>query len=163
MVNHVYTILRDSCEWARNMPSEKQRRPLQLVSAGGPLKFVKMAILRPFPKTLGSSQSVLVRMIRYMKLKRAIHISMMTASHTAPFSWTNGHSCMESPNIFWKTTEHRLSGSFRVFLRLFGTNQLATTAYNSQTNKQPERFNKTIIARLWHKVDDHQRNQDIYM
>lgn len=59
----------------------------------------------------------------------------------------------------WQTAERILQVSFQNALLLFGykiSNNLRTTAYQPQTNRQAERLNKMIFAQQLHYVAEHQ-------
>ena len=46
---------------------------------------------------------------------------------------------------------------------MLGLKHYLTTAYHPQTNRQVERLNKTIAARLRHYTEEHQRDWDVYV
>lgn len=75
MVNVVYKTVRDCCKCSRNKPGDKSRRSLQLVQASSPLDFVRIDILWPLQKMLNGNQFVLVMIVCYLKLIRAVSMA----------------------------------------------------------------------------------------
>lgn len=83
MGRKVYRTLGYCCKWARNRISLKEKRPLKLFSANGPLQFLVMDILSLLPKTATGNQFVMAITNRYTKLTRAIPSSKTTETHGA--------------------------------------------------------------------------------
>lgn len=46
---------------------------------------------------------------------------------------------------------------------MLGINHLTATAYHTQTNRQADRFNKTLVERLRHYVAEHQNELHEYL
>ena len=52
---------------------------------------------------------------------------------------------------------------FDAVCTLLGVGHNLTTAYHPQTNGETERFNRTLVQRLRHYVEEHQRDRDEYI
>jgi len=107
---------------------------------------------------------VIVITDRYSKLTRAIPVASITAPHVASIfvdHWVIPYGIPEQ--ILSDNGKQFVSKFFAALCAFLGAKLTTTTAYHPQCNGQTERYNKTIIARLRHYVDEHQSDWDEFV
>ncbi|CDF40971.1 unnamed protein product [Chondrus crispus] len=141
MANNVYSTVRNcqSCSATRSTIVRHQK-DIKLFPAAGPLEFVAMDLLGPLPKTAHGNQFVLVITDLFSKL---------TCSIALPPQYVLTDNGPQFAAKF-----------FDAVCALLGICHYLMTAYHQQANGQTERFNKTIVQRLRHYVEEHQRDWD---
>lgn len=73
--------------------------------------------------------------------------------------------------MFYGASSYRFTeNATKIFRKCFGTlrtnlgsKDMRTTAYRSQTTKQVEFYNKTVVTRLHHNVVTYQRDRDLFV
>lgn len=118
----------------------------------------------PLRKHLQRIEHVLIIRDRYSKLARAIPKSNTTSSYVAILflaHWIIQLGILTI--IFTKNGAQFVSMFFQYFSIQLTTKHFTSTSYRSQTHRQDERFNKTIMTRLGLHVAEKQRNWDMSM
>lgn len=84
MANDTFPTVRDCPSFARVRGTlGKAQKEMQLFPAAGPLEFVAMDPLGPFPKSKKGNNSVLIITDRFSKLGRAVTMRTTTAAAVA--------------------------------------------------------------------------------
>ncbi|CDF32918.1 unnamed protein product [Chondrus crispus] len=142
----------------------KNQKDLKLFPAAGPLQFVAMDLLGPLPKTAHGNQHVLVITDRFSKLTRSIPLRTTTASVVANAFLDNWVYVYGAPRYVLTDNGPQFAAKFfDAVCALLGVRHYLTTAYHPQSNGQTERFNRTLVQRLRHYVEEHQRDWDDYL
>ena len=142
----------------------KNQKDLKLFPAAGPLEFVAMDLLGPLPKTAHGNQHVLVITDRFSKLTRSIPLRTTTASVVANAFLDNWVYVYGAPRYVLTDNGPQFAAKFfDAVCALLGVRHYLTTAYHPQSNGQTERFNRTLVQRLRHYVEEHQRDWDDYV
>lgn len=161
--NNICTTIQDLKSCARNYSAARIQRNLCLFSTAGYLTFVPIDILGPFqeqkrqPLQHGRDKEVL-------RLARARTKKKMKATTVANVFM---NECMVNLRIPFRVLIHNcprfLSKYFRAMGEEFGVGLLATTEYSPWTNRAVERFDATIVWKLWHHVTKNGRLWDGYV
>lgn len=114
-------------------------------------------------KTLYGNQLVFFMAYRFSKLARVAPTSNTTAAQIASIF-------MDHWIIPWRIPEYWITDNVAQFISKLiewhcafrGTQHLTKSANHPQTNRQAERLNKTIIARLKKYIAEHQWVSEIY-
>ena len=122
-----------------------------------------MDLLGPLPKTAHGNQHVLVITDRFSKLTRSIPLRTTTASVVANAFLDNWVYVYGVPRYVLTDNGPQFAAKFfDAVCALLGVRRYLTTAYHPQSNGQTERFNRTLVQRLRHYVEEHQRDCDDY-
>ena len=160
----VYVLVERCPECRKNRPSAKHQRELKLFPAAGPLEFIAMDILGPLPRSKKGNRFITVMTDRYSKLTRAVPSTKTTAPQVALIFLDNWVIPYGIPSYVLTDNGPQFTSKFFACLCAFlGSKLLNTTAYHPQTNGQAERFNRTIVARMRHYVNEHQTDWDDYV
>ena len=90
-----------------------------------------------------------------MKRIRAIHIAKAFVTH-----WVTKYG---PPRVLLSDNGPQLTAKvFQTACQILGTKNVYTCTYHSQTNRQVERYNRTILQMLRHYVHDHQQDWDLF-
>ena len=165
MASDVYNTVKEcsSCASVRGTLFKHQKY-LKLFPAAGPLEFIAIDILGPLPKTRKGNQVVLVITDRFSKICRAIPLPNQKAVTLAEAFLNNWIYPYGAPLYLLTDNGSNLAAKFFEAVCYFlGVKHLFTTAYHPQTNGQVERYNKTLVGRLAHYVEEHQRDWDEFV
>lgn len=100
----------------------------------------------------------------YSELTPAVPVQKITAPHVAlvvlerciiPYGIPNTIMTGNGPQF--------VSNFFAALCASLQTKLVSTTEYHPQTNGNVERFDKTLVARLRHYIDEHQSNWDTFI
>ena len=165
MANDVYATVRNcqSCSATRGsiVRHQKDMKPFP---AARPLAFVAMDPLGPLPKTAHGNQFVLVITDRFSKLTRSIALRTTTAAVVANAFLDNWVYVYGAPQYVLTDNGPQFAAKFfDSVCALLGILHYLTTAYHPQINGQTEWFNKTIVQRLRHYVEEDQRDWDDFL
>ena len=166
MANDAYQTVRNCASCAATRGTRvRHQKDLKLFPAAGPLEFVAMDLLGPLPKTTHGNRHVLVMTDRFTKLTRSIPLRTTTASVVASAFLDHWVYPYGAPRYVLTDNGPQFAAKFfdAVACALLGVRHYLTTAYHPQTNGQTERFNRTLVARLRHYVEEHQRDWDDYV
>ena len=123
-----------------------------------------MDLLGPLPKTAHGNQHVLVITDRFTKMTRSIPLRTTTASVVANAFLDNWVYVHGAPRYVLTDNGPQFAAKFfDAVCALLGVQYYLTTAYHPQSNGQTERFNHTLVQRLRHYVEEHQRDWDDYV
>lgn len=123
-----------------------------------------MELLGPLPKTKSAKCLIVVIIDGYSKLTPATPMNDKTAPLVAvcvlknlvlPYGIPNSSLVDNDPNF--------VAQFFRYVCAIIGINGIPITAYHTQSNGQPERYNKFVAGRLLHYVCDHQTDWNLYV
>ena len=165
MANDAFAVARDcrSCRRIRGTRFTYQKY-LKLFPAAGPLEFVGMDLLGPFPKSKKGYLYILVITDRFSKMTRAIPMRSTTAASVAQAFLDNWVYPYGVPSYLVTDNGPQFASKFfEAVCTMLGVQHYLTTAYHPQTNGQSERFNRTILDRLRHYVADHQADWDEFV
>lgn len=164
MANYVYKTVNYCLECNQNKLSDKHQRPFQIFPASGSPEFFAMDILKPHPKTLSSHPYVLILTDCYSKLAWAVPRSKITASLTSsPFMHSHITPYGIPTNMFTDSGSQLVRKLFESLRASLGRKHLTTATFHSQMRKQAGRYCKTIITKLQHHVEEHERHWPIYV
>jgi transposase InsO family protein len=122
-----------------------------------------MYILGPLPKTEHGNRFLLVISVRFLKLTRTVPLRTITALVVAK-AFCDAWVFSYGPTRYL-LTENGTQFNAKFFLavcRELWITKIVTTAYHPQTNRQVERFNRTIINSLRGYVERRQGDWDEY-
>lgn len=122
-----------------------------------------MELLVQLPKMAQGNQHVLVITDCFSKLTRSIRLRTTTASVVASAVLDN---MVYFYGVRYVLTDNGLQFAAKFFeavCTLRGVRHYLTTAYHPETNGQTERFNRTLVQRLRHYLEEHQRDWDDYV
>jgi transposase InsO family protein len=127
----------------------KRSTPLNVFPPDGPLEFVAMDILGPFPVSQSGSRYILVISDSFSKLSVAVPLPDQTATMVAQDLvdlWLVFHG---APLVILTDNGSNFASKFfGVIKNMLGVNHVYTSAYRPSTNGQVERFNATIADTL---------------
>jgi transposase InsO family protein len=150
MAEDVYETVRQCYACARNRISERRHTTvLQLFPANGPLESVAMDILRPLSRTNHGNRFLLVIADQYKKVTRTVPLRAVTALSVAR-AFVEKWVYVYGPPVSLLTDNGPpfTAKFFQAACAELGIAKVFTTAYNTQTNGQVERYNLTILAAL---------------
>lgn len=155
IANYVYVYVQRclSCQKYRQDPTHQ--RQLQPYLPATPLEFVAVDILGLLPKTKTSSGFIIVMTNRCSKLTRAIPTKKTTATDVAHILVEDWAVPYDVPIQLLTNNGPEFAGKFfsAVCARL-GTKSMKTATFHPQTNGQTGRYNKTILSRLRHYINE---------
>ena len=164
MANDINNTVERCPSCLKHRPHPVHQRHLKLFPAKGPLEYIAIDILGPLPRTKTGRQYVVVITDRYSKLTRAVPTAKITAPVVAAVVLEHWVIPYGIPNhILSDNGSQFVSKFFSALCAFLGAKLTTTTAYHPQTNGQTERYNKTIITRLRHYVNDHQTDWDLFV
>ena len=165
MASDAFSTLRNCTSCAATCRTlVKNQKDLKLIPAAGPLEFVAMDLLGPLPKAAHGNQHILVITDRFSKLTRSIPLRTTTASVVANAFLDNWVYVSGAPRYVLTDNGPQFAAKFfDAVCALLGLRHYLTTAYHPQSNGQTERFNRTLVQRLRHYVEGHQRDWDDYV
>ncbi|CDF38306.1 unnamed protein product [Chondrus crispus] len=165
LASDAFATVRNCTSWAATRGTLfKNQKDLRLFPAAGPMEFVAMDLLGPLPKTAHGNQHVLVITDRFSKLTHSIPLRTTTASVVASAFLDNWVYVYGAPRYMLTDNGPQFAAKFfDAVCALLGVRPYLTTAYHPQTNGQTERFNRTLVQRLRHYVEEHQRDWDDYV
>lgn len=101
---------------------------------------------------------------RFSKLTRAISVAKITTPNVATVVLENYFIIYGAPDIILTDNGKQFtSGYFAALCVSFGTIPVTSTEYNSQTNRQVERYSRTLVAILRQYIDELQQNCDMFV
>lgn len=123
-----------------------------------------MDVLRHLPITETGNDFIVVKTGRYPNLTRAIPTSKTNATegvHIFVEDWIVPYDIKDQ---LMTDNDPQLVGKlFDAVCAAMGTESLITTNFHLQTNGQFERYNKTILNRLFHYKSEHQKDRDTFV
>ena len=118
----------------------------------------------PLPKTAHGNQHVLVITDRFTKLTHSIPLRTTTASVVANAFLDNWVYVYGAPRYVLTDNGPQFAAKFfDAVCALLTVRHYRTTAYHPQANGQIERFNRTLVQRHRHYLEEHQRDWDDYV
>ena len=152
---HLVRDPRDACQEPKGSQAVPRGEPPVVRRDGPP---------GALPKTAHGNQHVLVITDRFSKLTRSIPLRTTTASVVANAFLDNWVYVYGAPRYVLTDNGPQFAAKFfDAVCALLGVQHYLTTAYHSQPNRQTERFDRTLVQRLRHYVEELQRNWHDYV
>lgn len=135
MASEVQHTVAKCVSCARTGSKYRHKRCLQLFPAYGPLEFVVIDVLCPFPKTRQGSQLIVVMTNFYSKLMRAISTSKTSSTHVADVFLDNWVVQSGISEFVLAYNGPQITSKFSTMLCIdLEVMHLTTTVYHPQTN-----------------------------
>lgn len=164
MANNVYITIAKRKSCVQNNSRYRHRRPLQIFPASGPLDYIAMDIIGPFPKINEGIQYICDMMDQNPKLIRAIPTFKTSSTHMIHIFLYHWIIPFSIPNYLLTNSRPQFVSILFMLVRGYlSVRHLTTTSYHPQTNGQAKRFNRSIVTRLRHYVPEHRRDWDLYV
>lgn len=135
-----------------------QQSHLTLFPPISPTGFIAIVTFRSLSRTENGKQSVVIILERYSKLSRAILTTKTSISFVATIlfeKWIN--ECRTPSFLLTNHDPQFVAKMFKILWHDIKFKLLTTTAYQSQTKRQVERDNNTLLTWLRHSTSDHQK------
>ena len=142
----------------------KQLNRLRLFPATRPLESLAIDILGPLPKTETGKRFLLVITDPFSKQTQVVALRTIRAYTVAVAfceSWVFKYGI---PRTFLSDNGPQINAKFfHSTCRVLGITNLYTSAYHPQTNRQHERYNRTITSMVRNYAGEHQDDWDVYV
>lgn len=165
MANDVFeTVLNcQSCAKASGTLTTNQQN-LRLLPTNGPLEFVAMDNLGSLARIETGKRFILVMTYRYYKLTRVIHMNDKAEPLLDACFVNNWVFPYVIPHYVRRDNVLQFIAQFSyIVCSVLGTKRIPITTNHPQYNRQVDRYNKSITARLRHYIFDHQNDWDLYV
>jgi len=162
MVADVYAYGANCGTCAKGRVGGRRRTSLlRLFPPTEPLSAVCLVLFGPLPKTAMGNRYLLVMVDRFSKLTRVVALPREDAETVASAFCDTWVASYGRPDALMMDNGPQLTSMlFQGVCRLMGFTNLCSTTYQSQTQGQVERYNRTIVAQLKAHVEDHQNTWD---
>lgn len=106
-------------------------------------------------RTWQGNRFIFVVTDRLTKLTRAVTVAKVTVPHVAAMSLENLITPIGTPDIILTDNGKKFTSKFFAALwASMGTKFVTTTVYHLPTNGQVARYNRTLVTKLRHSIDE---------
>jgi len=156
MVTDIHTTITKSTTCAQNcLALRPHTTPLTLLPATEPLTELSVDIFGPIPASKKANRFILVITDRFAKLTKCVALRRNTAMSVASAITDASVSAYGPPDrIVSDQGPQFMSNFFIAVMKMLGIETVRTTAYHPATNRQVERYNRTMATQLRHHVAD---------
>lgn len=160
MTSDVYALA-ESCRTCAKVHETRytRQKELHLFPAKVPLADVALDLLGPLHLTKTGNSFTLVMTCR-LEVARAVPLPTTTAANVATSFLDH---CVYPYGIHTSILTDNGPQFFAALCVFLCTRQLKTATYHPPTNGQVERYNKTLVTRLAHYLDEHQNDWDAFV
>jgi len=156
MVSDIHTTITKCTTCARNcLALRRHTTPLMLIPALEPLTELSVDILGPIPASKKRNRFILDITDRFAKLTMCVALRQMTAISVASAIIDASVSAYGPPDrILSDQGPQFMSNFFIAVMKMLGIETVRTREFHPQTNRQVERYNRTMATQLRHYVAD---------
>jgi len=156
MVADIHSNITKCTTCAQNrLALRRHTTPLTLFQATEPLTELSVDIFGPIPASKKGNRFILVITDRFAKLTKCVALRRITAMFMAPAiidAWVSAYGPPD--RILSEQRPQFMSNFFIAVMKMLGIETARTTAYHPQTNRQVERYNRTMANQLRNYVAD---------
>lgn len=162
MVGNVCIVVSHNTKGPRMCTKLHHLIKLKLIPPAGSLHFLVIDILGALSRTHVCSWVDVIMTDKYMKLTRAIQITMIASSQVSNIVLNNLIIFYRIPDTVLFDNGQQFVSKCSAFLRSYlGTTKLETTGFHQQTDAWVEKHNKTLFMLLQIKTVDNRKNCSI--
>ena len=137
--------------------------PAKALRIGKPFEIVHMDMVGGLPETVRGNKRVLIFTMKFLKVAKLFAVTSKEAEESARCFWL--FCCQYGPPkmIISDQGKEFINGVFERLLKLTGTDQRMTSAYNPRSNGMAERANQTVMMALRKCCETDNLNWDLYL
>jgi len=162
MVVDVYAFVANCTQCARSRVGKRRKtKYLKTFPPTEPLTDLCMDLRGPLSRTAAGNEHLLVIVVRFSKMTRAIPLQRIDAETIAAAFLDTWVAAYGPPaTVLSDNGPQFRSTFFQGVCSLLGISNRYSTTYHPQTNGQVERYNRTFVGQLRKYVEDHQDRWD---